>query len=217
MFRRLSQSGKVKELFSYRSRAWDDFYSKKKFVVWRVLDKIFRRDIFERYVRTFDRLGDDLSGKSILDIGCGRNSLVRRYGNGVGIDIYPWKGVDIVCDTSNLPFAESDFDRIFFIASLNHVPQRELVLNEACRVLKPGGLIIITMIGPKIGFLWHKLGSWFWDKDQKERGMKKGEVGGLSKKEMEKLLVGAGFKEIFCEKFELGLNNIYIAQKPINK
>ncbi len=26
----------------------------------------------------------------VLDIGCGANNFVRSYGNGVGVDVYPW-------------------------------------------------------------------------------------------------------------------------------
>jgi len=153
----------------------------------------------------------------ILDIGCGHNALVKKYGNGVGVDVYPWEGVDVVCDTTNLPFKESEFDRVFLIASLNHIPRknREKVLKEAFRVLKPNGMIVITMIGPKIGFWVHKFGSFFrWDTDQTERGMKSGEAYGMSQKAVKDLLTKTGFKEIYLKKFELGFNVIFLAKKP---
>ena len=39
----------------------------------------------------------------LLDIGCGTNRLVMRYraegGDGVGVDVYPWDGVDLVSRT----------------------------------------------------------------------------------------------------------------------
>lgn len=150
----------------------------------------------------------------ILDVGCGYNTLVKQYGNGIGVDVYPWKGVDIVCDTTNLPFPDKEFDRAFLIACLNHIPEREKVLSETFRVLKPGGIIIITMIGPKIGFLWHKLSGLFWDKDQRERGMKEGEVYGMPEEKVRRLLIGAGFVGISHKKFEFGLNTLYLAKKP---
>jgi len=149
----------------------------------------------------------------ILDIGCGNNNLVKKYGNGVGVDIYPWEGVDIVCDTTNLPFKENEFDRVFLIACLNHIPERAKVLKEAFRVLKPEGMIIITMIGPKIGFLVHKISFFFGEQDQRIRGMKEGEVYGMSQKEADDLLTQAEFKDIYHKKFELGLNKFFFGKK----
>lgn len=149
----------------------------------------------------------------ILDIGCGNNALVKKYGNGIGVDVHPWEGVDRVCDTTNLPFKESEFDRVFLIACLNHIPEREKVLKEAFRVLKPGGMVILTMTGPRIGFLLHKIGIFFREQDQRERGMKDGEVYGMTQKEVDDLLIQAGFKEISHKKFELGLNTIFSGKK----
>ncbi len=37
-----------------------------------------------------------LSGR-VLDVGCGTNELLRAYrGEGIGVDVYPWDGVDLV-------------------------------------------------------------------------------------------------------------------------
>lgn len=150
----------------------------------------------------------------ILDIGCGNNALVKKYGNGIGVDVFPWEGVDIICDTTKLPFGANEFDRVFFIACLNHIPEREKVLKEAFRVLKPGGMVIITMIGPITGLLVHKIGLIFGEPDQKERRMKEGELYGMSQKEVDSLLEKAGFKEISHKIFELGLNTIFLAKRP---
>ena len=150
----------------------------------------------------------------ILDIGCGNNVLVKKYGNGIGVDVFPWEGVDIVCDTTRLPFGANEFDRVFFIACLNHIPERGKVLKEAFRVLKPGGMIIVTMIGPITGFLVHKIGLIFGEPDQKQRRMKEGELYGMSQKEVDSLLEKAGFEEISHKKFELGINTLSLAKRP---
>ena len=49
-----------------------------------------------------------------LDIGCGNNRLIREYRDGgekgIGIDVYPWKGVDkVVKDASKLSFEDNTF------------------------------------------------------------------------------------------------------------
>ena len=112
----------------------------------------------------------------LLDIGCGLNELTRRYGSGIGCDVYDWGDVDLIVeDTSNLPMDEASFDTVTIIATLNHIPNRDEVLVETHRVLRAGGRIIITMVPPAISAVWHKLRA-PWDDDQHERGMVEGEV-----------------------------------------
>jgi len=54
----------------------------------------------ERVIKTLEYT----TGRA-LDIGCGSNNYIRSYGNGIGVDVYPWDGVDVVVkDTSKLPF-----------------------------------------------------------------------------------------------------------------
>lgn len=151
----------------------------------------------------------------ILDIGCGEgNELIRRYqGKGVGVDVYPWEGVNKVCDTTNLPFDNESFDTITLLATLNHIPEREEVLKECYRVLRKDGKILITMINPILGFVRHKL-SW-WDKDQYERGMVKGEVYGLWERDIGKILKKANFIYEGKIRFIFGLNKLYIGKKLI--
>jgi ubiquinone/menaquinone biosynthesis C-methylase UbiE len=46
-----------------------------------------------------------------------------------------------------LPFADSSFDKVFCLAVIHHIPSAEFrraFLAEAKRVLKPGGLLILT-------------------------------------------------------------------------
>lgn len=56
----------------------------------RLVDRIFRRDMYERFRRTLEEC-DPLSGKSVLDIGCGSGQYVtalasRGAGEVVGLD-----------------------------------------------------------------------------------------------------------------------------------
>lgn len=60
-----------KEFFSSFAETWDSLYGYKRNVFMRILDNALRRDIYERYQITFNKLGNDLKGKTILDIGCG--------------------------------------------------------------------------------------------------------------------------------------------------
>jgi SAM-dependent methyltransferase len=149
----------------------------------------------------------------LLDLGCGTNQLVKSYRNGVGVDVYPWKNIDLLVEnTSKLPFNDETFDTITIIAALNHISNREEVLCEVYRVLKKEGRLIITMIGPRFSKMWHFMRR-PWDVDQKERGMKDGEVFGLTQKGLKQLLLESGFGICYEKPFMLYLNRIYVAKK----
>src|ERR671919_170551 len=91
----------------------------------------------------------------LLDVGCGSNRLVRHYADGVGVDVYPWPGADVIVnDTAALQWKSESFDTVTIVAALNHIPNRVAVLNECRRVLKPGGRLIITMLTPRTSRIW---------------------------------------------------------------
>jgi 2-polyprenyl-3-methyl-5-hydroxy-6-metoxy-1,4-benzoquinol methylase len=66
-----AQQAKAGEFFSGFAAKWDSLYGGKRNLFWRLLDNWLRRDIQERYQLTFERLGPDLRGQTVLDIGCG--------------------------------------------------------------------------------------------------------------------------------------------------
>ena len=149
----------------------------------------------------------------LLDIGCGSNELVRQYGNGVGVDVHQWGDVDlVVADTAQLPYESESFDTITIVAALNHIPNREEVLREAWRVLRPSGRIVVTMLPPTTSRVWH-FARRRSDADQTERGMKAGEVWGLAPSYVGKLLRDAGFDVSYEKRFMLGINRLTVAEK----
>ena len=99
-------------------------------------------------------------GEKVLDLGCGTGRLYEIF-RGKNID---YTGVDfserlvqiarskygerfVVGDILNLPFPEKNFDSVWAIASLHHVPKkkfRKQAVNQIKKVLKPGGRIIAT-------------------------------------------------------------------------
>jgi ubiquinone/menaquinone biosynthesis C-methylase UbiE len=151
----------------------------------------------------------------LLDIGCGTNKLVRKHGNGLGIDVFQFGDADMILeDTSQTPFEDKTFDTISIIASLNHIPNREQVIEEVQRILKDNGRLIITMIPDTISKIWHKIRE-PWDKDQTERSMKEGEVYGMSTLDIKNILDNNNFEIKTIKKFMFRINNIFIAKKKI--
>lgn len=152
----------------------------------------------------------------LLDVGCGGNRLVREYrargGDGIGVDVYGWPGVDVlVGDSSDLPFESESFDTISFVASLNHIPNRREVLAEAHRLLRPSGRLLVTMLHPAVSRLWHLYA--YWDEDQHERGMGDGEVFSLGSRTVRALLDETGFSIDARVAFSWGLNALYVCSR----
>lgn len=158
-----------------------------------------------------------LEGKT-LDIGCGKNELVQEYrkagGEGLGVDVFPFEGVDLIIDTTRLPFEDGEFDTVTLIACFNHIPRRkrDRVLSEAHRVLRNQGNLLLTMIGSFSGWFCHKL-CW-WEFDHKERGIDKSEEDyGLSDRYITETLNRNGFMTIYRRRFGYLLNNLFVFRK----
>ena len=144
----------------------------------------------------------------LLDIGCGTNTLVRRYRYGVGIDLYDHGGGALIVDNSaQLPFATRSFDTVTFVACFNLIPYRTQVLSEAMRLLRPGGQLLITMINPIVGGIGYS--TWWYVQDKVPFGRKTGVVRGLWTAEVVGLCKRAGFQLREHRRFLYNLNNFY--------
>lgn len=158
----------------------------------------------------------------VLDVGAGDNALLRLYRrhasaeqaaaarNSVGLDVVDW-GADcvVVPNCSVVPFPDASFDTVTFIACLNHIPERKEALQEARRVLKPGGQLIITMINHLIGTVGHKL---WWYSEEKHREMHVEELMGIDPRDVKELIEAAGFPEVQHRRFLYWMNSLYIAR-----
>lgn len=115
----------------------------------------------------------DLRGnEKVLEIGCGRGFYVRTLKSVwpklevTGIDLNPeyldkareFMGdlrVELrVADATKLPFKDKTFDRIIASEILEHIEDDEKAISEMYRVLKPGGIIMITVPNKNYPFCW---------------------------------------------------------------
>ncbi len=101
-------------------------------------------------------------GKKILEIGCGEGTLLQlvREGNEVqGVDISQTgvercrqKGIPCIhADASNepLPFPNDTFDVAITLETIEHVENPHRMIWEIKRLLKPGGILLISVPGEK--------------------------------------------------------------------
>ena len=139
-----------------------------------------------------------------MDIACGDNCVVLKYGSATGVDISNHRGdehIITVSTLSGLPIESWSFDTVTIVASLNYFDQQTAVLMEAKRVLNDNGRIIVTMPNHVIMKIWHKVRE-PWAKQS-----------GFSEAEITAMLHEAGFKTPTRERFLLGLNALYLATK----
>jgi ubiquinone/menaquinone biosynthesis C-methylase UbiE len=109
-----------------------------------------------------------------------------------------------------LPFPDASFDTVCYIACINHIPERVEALRETLRVLKPGGRVVITMIGKVIGTIGHAV---WWYSEDKHRDVHHDELMGMDSAEIFALLKDVGFKDVQRRGFVYGLNSLYVATK----
>lgn len=111
-----------------------------------------------------------LRGRRVLDLGAGtgRNSehflhcgaavvaadvsmgMLETLRGKLGTD----PAIDLVrCDASSLPFRDSVFDGVAFVAALHHIPGeagRGAALGEVWRVSAEGGSVLVTVWSPQV-------------------------------------------------------------------
>lgn len=121
-----------------------------------------RAQVFSEHLHRYLSVIEHCQSKSVLDIACGEgygSALIEKNGASqvVGVDI----SQDIVeraqriygneqlsfkvgnlCDP--LEFADNAFDVITCFETIEHISKHEEAMDELARVLKPGGLLVIS-------------------------------------------------------------------------
>jgi SAM-dependent methyltransferase len=78
-----------------------------------------------------------------LEVGGGRGELRRVLPDVVATDLLEARGLDAVADAHALPFRDAAFANLAMVDVLHHLAWPRRFLGEACRVVRPGGRIVL--------------------------------------------------------------------------
>jgi SAM-dependent methyltransferase len=162
------------------------------------------------------------SGARVLDIGCGDGGLFRRLKHRIreGIGIEP----TLAASRREGPYwlmagefpdrrleAEAPFDAITMLAVLEHFPDEALdaVSRSCASLLKPGGRLVITVPSPQVDVLLHWLVRW-----RLLDGMAAHQHHGYDVRQTPTLFARAGLTPVVARRFQFGLNNLFVFEKP---
>jgi malonyl-CoA O-methyltransferase len=136
-----------------------------------------------QHVQVLLKFFGPLADKRVLDVGCGKGRFARvLQGQNPGADIW---GLDIseemlrfvpagihalAGSMTELPFADSAFNFVYATESLEHAVEIDRAVNEMCRVLEPGGKLVII---DKNAEHWGKLKTPEWERWFKRRELEK--------------------------------------------
>ena len=150
----------------------------------------------------------DISGKSLLDIGCADGTTTKQIkkilpsAEVTGVDLYK-KAINhakkrtnkikikfIYGDVHNLPFGDNSFEIVTAIETIEHLDNPNKALAEIYRVLKPNGYLIVgqdtdSLLFRVVWFVWTKWKGGVW---------KNSHISCMKPEELKKALKKQGFK-----------------------
>ena len=135
----------------------------------------------------YPRLARRLTGRT-LDIGCGIGDMLVYRSNTVGVDINPHtvafcnarSANAVLMQPDQLPFADAEFDSVLLDNVLEHISVPDRLLNEAHRVLRPEGRLLVGVPGAR---------GWASDSDHKVF---------YDEEKLRACMAAAGFSSVEC-------------------
>ncbi len=158
-------------------------------------------------------------GSRVLDIGCADGALFRqlrrRIGSGLGVDPELAQSVSVgafqlIAGSIPTDLAPAQFDVATLLAVVEHLPEdviREM-RDQCVRLLKPGGLVLITVPSPAVDVLLRAL-IWL----RLAGNMSFAQHHGFDTRTVPARFGGTGLELIKHSRFQLGLNNAFVFRR----
>lgn len=161
-------------------------------------------------------------GNYVLDIGTADGALFDHLPNirGIGIDVNPasekfpanalfFQGY-FPNAIKKFPKKQRQFDAIVLLAVMEHIPETEQhsLVAEIAKHLKSSGTVILTIPSPLVDHIIH-----FLKFLRLIDGMEEGQHYGFKPQQTIPLFEQNGFKLVKHQRFQLGLNNLFVFAK----
>jgi 2-polyprenyl-3-methyl-5-hydroxy-6-metoxy-1,4-benzoquinol methylase len=159
-------------------------------------------------------------GVRVLDIGCSDGALFRYLGprvmHGVGVDPALRRPVELATyrlipgSFKDHVITNERFDVVTMLAVLEHLPGSDLRrLGDQCRrMLRPGGRVLVTVPSPRVDSILHTL-----QRLKLISGIGLHEHHGFEPSSVPKLFENHGFRLIVSQRFQLGLNHLFVFER----
>ena len=116
------------------------------------------------YEEWFRRLLAVVAGRQpVVEIGTGPGFFKEFAPRLVATDVLPGSWVDVSCDAAALPFRSGQIGALVMVDALHHLPRPLQFIDEAARVLQPGGRL--AMLEPWITPMSYVLYRYFHHED----------------------------------------------------
>ncbi len=184
---------KVLNHFENLSGVFDNIYKGEgNSILYKIVDILFRKDILEHRLKLILNFSGDVSGKDILDIGCGPGRYAVGLAKGspksvLGVDISPLmidlakklaltNGVAEICKFQNCDFLQKEFNAKFDIiiaaGVFDYIPNPKIFLSKIKKILRKKAILSFPVkwtIFTPVRMAWlHKRGcpNYYYTKEQ---------------------------------------------------
>jgi SAM-dependent methyltransferase len=159
-------------------------------------------------------------GARVLDIGCQRGEFLRSLGDSIG----PSVGLDPLAPPETnaryslvpeafrepAPFPDAAFDVVVMLATLKQIPEKDPLVRECFRLLRPGGRVVLTLPSPWLAGLVALLARLCCPSRAAPEGRP-----GADPRSVPPLFARHGFALETWHRFQLGMNHLFVFRKPL--